>query len=174
MRVRTILAIAGVAAVLGLLVYGLASQGKNNLAVGEPVPDKTLPTLGGSGKGSIAKYRGDWVLVNLWASWCPPCREEAPALEDFYEANRDHDVTVLGINVQDNTDDAQGFVDEFHSTYPQLRSVGDERLEAFGSGGVPENYLVDPKGDLALIWRGPIDQEIIENSIEPIIDRAKG
>src|SRR4051794_1169057 len=104
MRARTILAIAGVAAVLGLLVYGLASQGKNSLAVGEPVPDKVLPTLDGSGKGSIAKYRGDWVLVNLWASWCPPCRQEAPTLEDFYKANRGRDVTVLGINVQDNSD----------------------------------------------------------------------
>jgi cytochrome c biogenesis protein CcmG/thiol:disulfide interchange protein DsbE len=162
-----------VLAVIGLLAFGLLNKG-TSLEVGDRVPDRELPKLDGKGEGDIADYRGRWVLVNLWASWCGPCRHEAPVLEDFYRANRSRNVTVLGINVQDNSEDAQGFVDEFHPTYPQLRSVGEERLDAYGAGGVPENYLVDPRGRLALIWRGPVDREAIEGSVEPIIDGASG
>ena len=134
------------------------------------MPDKALPVLGGSGEGKIADYRGDWVLVNLWASWCLPCRDEAPVLERWWRAHRDEGVTVLGINVQDNSEDALAFLDEFGTTYPQLRSVGDERSEAFGSTGVPENFLVDPRGRLALIWRGPVDERFLRESVDPLVE----
>ncbi len=67
---------------------------------------------------------------------------------------------MVGINVQDNEDDAVAFLREHPTAYPQLRSVGDERSAAFGSTGVPENFLVEPDGDLALIWRGPVDDQL--------------
>jgi cytochrome c biogenesis protein CcmG/thiol:disulfide interchange protein DsbE len=76
---------------------------------------------------------------------------------------------VLGINVQDNSEDALDFLAEFGSTYPQLRSVGDERSEAFGSSGVPENFLVDPRGRLALIWRGPVDERFLRENVDPLL-----
>jgi cytochrome c biogenesis protein CcmG/thiol:disulfide interchange protein DsbE len=156
--------------VVGLLAFGLLNKGGASIEVGDKVPDKVLPGLEGDGTGSIAKYRGDWVLVNLWASWCGPCRAEAPVLESFFREHRGEGVTVLGINVQDNSDDALDFVGEFGSTYPQLRSVGEERSEAFGSTGVPENFLVNPKGRVALVVRGPIDDRIVADTIEPIIE----
>jgi cytochrome c biogenesis protein CcmG/thiol:disulfide interchange protein DsbE len=160
--------------VIALLAFGLLSKGTAVIEIGDPVPDRTLPALEGGGSGSIADDRGRWVLVNLWASWCPPCRDEAPDLESFYRDHRGEDVTVLGINVQDNSEDARAFVDEFGLTYPQLRSVGDERSEAFGSTGVPENFLVDPRGKLALIWRSPVDERFLRESVEPIIERGGG
>ena len=147
-------------AVLGLLVYGLTSKGGTSIAVGDPVPDEVLPKLPGPGTGSIGEHRGEWVLVNLWASWCIPCRQEAPVLDDFYRHERGHDATVVGINVQDNRDDALAFLREHPTGYPQLRSVGDERSAAFGSTGVPENFLVDPQGRLAWFFRGPVDEEM--------------
>ncbi len=125
--------------------------------------------LGGGGEGKIADYRGDWVLVNLWASWCLPCRDEAPALERWWRRHRDEGVTVLGINVQDNSEDALAFLDEFGATYPQLRSVGGERSDAFGSTGVPENFLVDPDGRLALIRRGPVDERFLRENVDPLV-----
>jgi cytochrome c biogenesis protein CcmG/thiol:disulfide interchange protein DsbE len=155
---------------VGLLGFGLLSKGEATIAVGEPVPDRELPYLDGDGEGAIADYRGRWVLVNLWASWCDPCREEAPELERFWRRFRDRGVTVLGIDVQDNREDALAFVREYGLTYPQLRSVGDERGDAFGSTGVPENFLVDPRGRLALIWRGPVGERFLAERVVPAIE----
>jgi cytochrome c biogenesis protein CcmG/thiol:disulfide interchange protein DsbE len=167
---RSFLAFLAVLAVVGLLAYGLLSKGATTLAVGDPVPDRVLPALPGPGHGSIAQHRGEWVLVNLWASWCIPCRQEAPTLERFYRRQRADDTTVVGINVQDNGDDAIAFLREHPTTYAQLRSVGDERSSAFGSTGVPENFLVDPRGRLALIWRGPVDDRFLRDRVEPLIE----
>jgi cytochrome c biogenesis protein CcmG/thiol:disulfide interchange protein DsbE len=170
--VRSFLAFLAVLAVVGLLGFGLLSKGETKIAVGEPVPDRVLPGLPGPGHGSIAEYRGKWVLVNLWASWCIPCREEAPVLERFYQRYRDRPpgTTVVGINVQDNGDDALAFLRDHPTGYPQLRSVGDERSSAFGSTGVPENFLVDPRGRLALIWRGPVDEDFLRDRVAPLIE----
>jgi cytochrome c biogenesis protein CcmG/thiol:disulfide interchange protein DsbE len=170
---RSFLVFLGVLAVIGLLGFGLLSKGKATIAVGDPVPDRVLPALPGPGHGSIGEHRGEWVLVNLWASWCIPCRQEAPTLERFYRRERSRGVTVLGIDVQDNRDDALAFLREFSPTYPQLRSVGDERSAAFGSTGVPENFLVDPQGRLALIWRGPVDDAFLRRRVEPLIEAKR-
>jgi cytochrome c biogenesis protein CcmG/thiol:disulfide interchange protein DsbE len=167
---RSLLAFLAVCALIGLLGFGLLSKGSAKIEVGDRVPDRALPVLGGGGEGEIADYRGDWVLVNLWASWCLPCRDEAPVLERWWKAHRGAGVTVLGINVQDNSEDALAFLDEFHTGYPQLRSVGDERSDAFGSTGVPENFLVGPKGRLALIWRGPVDDRFLRESVDPLVE----
>ena len=170
MSARAFLAFLAVCAVIGLLAFGLLSKGEAKIAVGDPVPDRELPVLGGPGQGSIADYRGRWVLVNLWASWCIPCRQEAPELDRFARRYRKRGVSVLGINVQDNSDDALAFLREYDVRYRQLRSVGDERSAAFGSTGVPENFLVDPRGRLALIWRGPVDQSFLEQQVVPIVE----
>jgi cytochrome c biogenesis protein CcmG, thiol:disulfide interchange protein DsbE len=169
---RSLFAFLAVLAVVGLLTYGLLSKSATTLAVGDPVPDRVLPALPGPGHGSIAEHRGEWVLVNLWASWCIPCREEAPVLERFYRGQRADHAAVLGINVQDNRDDAVAFLRDHPTSYPQLRSVGDERSSAFGSTGVPENFLVDPDGRLALIWRGPVDNRFLRDRVEPLIKAA--
>lgn len=169
MSARALLIFLAVLAVVGLLGFGLLNKGEAKIEVGDPVPDRALPVLGGSGQGAIADYRGRWVLVNLWASWCGPCRQEAPDLESFARRYRD-ELTVLGINVQDNSDDALAFLDEFEVAYPQLRSVGEERSDAFGSTGVPENFLVDPEGRLALIWRGPVDERFLEENVVPLVE----
>jgi len=166
---RSLVAFLAVLAVIGLLAFGLLNKGGAKVAVGDPVPDKALSRLPGPGHGSLAEERGKWVLVNLWASWCIPCREEAPDLERFYRRERDRGVTVVGINVQDNEGDALAFLRAHPTTYTQLRSVGNERSSAFGSIGVPENFLVTPRGRLALIWRSPVDDQILRERVEPLI-----
>lgn len=170
MSTRAFLAFLGVCAVIGLLAFGLLSKGEAKIAVGDPVPDRVLPVLGGPGHGSIADYRGRWVLVNLWASWCGPCRQEAPVLDEFARRYRKQGVSVLGIDVQDNSDDALSFLHDYKVQYPQLRSIGDERSAAFGSTGVPENFLVDPRGRLALIRRGPVDESFLQREVVPIVE----
>ncbi len=170
MSARSFFSFLAVLAVVGLLAFGLLSKGDAKIAVGDPVPDKALPTLPGPGHGSIAEDRGKWVLVNLWASWCLPCREEAPVLERFYRRYRTRGTTVVGIDVQDNHDDAVAFLRDHPASYPQLRSIGNERSSAFGSIGVPENFLVDPRGRLALIWRMPVDDRVLRERVVPLIE----
>jgi cytochrome c biogenesis protein CcmG/thiol:disulfide interchange protein DsbE len=159
----------GILALVGLLAFGLASKGTDALAVGEPIPDAELPSLGGEGTGSIADYRGEWVLVNVWASWCDPCREESPALQRFHDAHSDERFTVLGIDSRDVTDDALEFVAEFDLTYPHLHDPEGDRPDELGMSGFPESFLVDPDGNIALIRAGPVTTEYLNDEVLPLI-----
>ena len=80
---------------------------------------------------------------------------------------------MVGINVQDNRKDALAFLREHPTGYEQLRSIGDERSSAFGSTGVPENFLVDPQGRLAWIWTGPVDESLLRENVEPLIEAGR-
>jgi thiol-disulfide isomerase/thioredoxin len=114
------------------------------------------------------------VLVNFWASWCEPCRNEAPALEELQKRYGGDGFTVVGINLDDTTEDAGRFVGKFGLTYPQLRDGdGRERRDAYGMTGFPENFLIDPEGKLALIRRGPVDAEYLARYVEPMIAGAR-
>jgi cytochrome c biogenesis protein CcmG/thiol:disulfide interchange protein DsbE len=162
--------VIAVLAVIGLLGFGLLSKGEASLSVGDPAPDKELSRLGASGTGAIADYRGRWVLVNFWASWCEPCKAEAPALERFQKAHAGDDFTVLGVNLDDTTDDALAFVRNYGLTYPQLREGdGADRRDAFGMTGFPESFLIDPQGQVALIWRGPVSERFLNEQVSPLI-----
>jgi cytochrome c biogenesis protein CcmG, thiol:disulfide interchange protein DsbE len=157
--------------IIGLLGFGLISKGEASLSLGDPAPDKELSRLGTPGSGEIADYRGKWVLVNFWASWCAPCKTEAPALESFQRAHAADDFTVLGINLDDTTGDALEFVKRYGLTYPQLREGdGADRRDAYGMTGFPESFLIDPRGHVALIRRGPVDEQYLQENVLPIID----
>ena len=156
-------------ALVGLLTFGLLSKGSSGVALGEPAPASPLPQLEGGGNGSLADYRGRWVLVNFWASWCIPCREEAPALERFQRRHGDADFTVLGIDSRDLTSDGRAFVRRYGLTYPQLRDGDGDAAHEFGTTGVPENFLVDPAGKVRLLVRGPVSEENLDQEVAPML-----
>jgi cytochrome c biogenesis protein CcmG, thiol:disulfide interchange protein DsbE len=167
---RSFIAVIGVLAVIALLGFGLTSKGGSAIAVGQRAPDGSLDRLGSEGTAQISDFRGHWTLVNFWASWCQPCRSEAPLLERFWRDHRAQGTVVVGINLDDNTDDASKFVDEFGLTYPQLRSPdGSHWRDDYGMTGFPESFLIDPDGHLAVIRRGPVDQQVLDQGIEPVI-----
>ena len=169
MSARALTAFLAALALVALLAFGFFTKGEPALEIGSEAPDATLPALAGGGEGSLADYRGEWVLVNFWASWCGPCREESPALEAFYRRHRDDGFTVLGIDYRDVTSDGVAFVDEFDLTYPMLRDRDGALYDEYGATGVPESYLVDPEGRLALMRRGPVDEEYLRQYVAPLI-----
>jgi thiol-disulfide isomerase/thioredoxin len=166
---RTFWAFLGVLAVVGLLTYGLISKGKSRIELGQTMPDRTLPLLDGGGSGKVADYRGQWVLVNLWASWCVPCEQESPALEDFYRAEGDPDFTILGIDSQEVSEDGRAFVGEYRISYPQLYDGPGRLGDDLGTNGYPESFLLDPRGKVRLIRLGPVTPEYLDTVVRPFL-----
>ena len=168
--------VIGVAACLvGLLTYGVVSQGTDTsidsaLQKGERVaaPAGSLPRLGG-GTASVGDYKGKVVLVNFWASWCPPCTKELPLLERTQAKMAAAGGTVLGINTRDATEDAQGFIRRYDLTFPSLRDGSGDFAEKWGLTGYPESFLLDERGRVAAARRGPIDQQWVDEHVTPLL-----
>ena len=169
MSFRSSIAVVAVLAIVGLLTFGLLSKGSSGIAIGDQAPAEPLPRLEGEGKGSLADYRGRWVLVNFWASWCVPCHEEAPALEEFQRRHGGDSFTVLGIDSRDLSDDGREFVERYELSYPQLRDGDGEAAHEFGTTGVPENFLIDPRGKVRLALRGPVASEYLDDVVAPML-----
>ena len=162
----------GVLALVGLLTYGLVTKGEGRIEPGETFPTTELTRLDGGGSGAISDFRGKWVLVNMWASWCGPCREESPDLQRFHAEHRAGGFTVLGINSKEVSTEGRAFVEDYRLTYPQLHETGDVVSEELGVTGLPENFLVDPEGKVALVIPGPVDEDLLAEQVEPLIEET--
>ena len=131
---------------------------------GEPV-DFTLEKLGG-GQVSLGEFRGGWVVVNYWATWCAPCVKEMPELSELHEA-RD-DLVVLGLAYED-VDDADffGFLEEVPVSFPILKVDVYDPPEPFGAPKVlPTTIVLDPEGKAVKAFLGPVTREDIESFID--------
>lgn len=153
----------GALALLCLLVAG----GVRAEAESEEPVDFTLPDVSGKPL-SLSEFRGKWVVVNYWATWCPPCLEEIPDLVAFHERHRDKDAVVVGVNFEEiPAQQLQAFVDEYFITYPILRNETmrppNERLTV---GGLPTTYIISPEGVPVARQIGSITGAAIEKFIE--------
>ena len=170
-------AVIAAVALVTLLAYGLASgSGDTTLddAVrrGErpPAPALELPMLDGGGTRSLADWRGKVVVLNVWASWCTPCRDESPLLERWHKRIVPRGGTVLGVDTQDVDSDARAFIKEFGLTYPQLRDKeGDDIRSDWGANAYPETFVIDRQGRVAALFRGPVDDEFMRRAVEPLL-----
>ncbi len=114
----------------------------------------------------LSDYRGKWVLVNYWATWCPPCREELPELEVFHSNHKDKDAVVLGVAMERiKKERLQKFVDDQFLSYPILMMKPAASTELGRVPGLPTSYLIDPNGELAARQVGPVTLEDLENFI---------
>jgi len=150
-------------ALVALLVYGLAAKAPRQsldralAAGGRPVaPTRGLPVLDAGTRRSLSAYRGQVVVLNFWASWCESCKAEVPMLEAAQRTLSRHRATVLGVTYQDAVPDARSFVTQHGMTYPQLRDVDGSFARLYGTDALPESFLIDRRGRVALISRGPI------------------
>jgi cytochrome c biogenesis protein CcmG, thiol:disulfide interchange protein DsbE len=129
-------------------------------------PAFALPDLGGEGDLALENYRGSAVVVNFWASWCAPCREEAPLLEAAWLKHRDRGVVVLGVDARDLVSDGRAFVREFGLTYPNAYDGPGKIADSFGLIGFPETYFLDREGRIVHLVSGPLTEESIDDGIE--------
>ena len=164
-------AVVGVALVAGAAGCGSSTRRLRSAAVGQPAPPFRLPNVRESESDvSLADVAGKPIVINFWASWCVPCRAESPALERFYEARRDPSFTILGIDSNDLSGDALGFVRKYGITYPQLRDGGgDFSQNELGTTGVPESFLVDPRGKLVVHSIGPVSDKYLRSNVVPYL-----
>jgi cytochrome c biogenesis protein CcmG, thiol:disulfide interchange protein DsbE len=166
------------ALLVGLLAYGLTTTGTDTtldsaMAKGErvePPSSATLPVLGGDGSGSLADYKGKVVLVNVWASWCEPCRDELPLLERTHKRIAPEGGMVLGIDVKENTGAALAAAREFGLSYPNLRDPDGSYVRDFGQTGYPETYVLDRDGRVAAVRRFPVTQAWLDRTIPPLLE----
>ncbi len=164
------------AALVALLAYGLV-QNEPDRGVDEALqrgeradaPDLELPKLDGGGNASLDDYRGQVVVLNFWASWCKPCKDESPLLERWHRRIRDRGGTILGVDMLDVTEDALEFIDEYGLTYPMLKDGDGEGLERFGVVQYPETFVIDRQGRIAAVRRGPVDEEFMRSRVEPLL-----
>jgi cytochrome c biogenesis protein CcmG/thiol:disulfide interchange protein DsbE len=124
-----------------------------------------LDRLDQDGKVSLASMRGKVVVLNFWASWCSPCKDEAPALEQAWQRWREQDVVVVGVDLQDLDGDARRFVGRYGLTYPILRDRKNWTWGHYGVTGLPETWFVDREGRLAKRIKGPVTAEALDRHI---------
>jgi cytochrome c biogenesis protein CcmG/thiol:disulfide interchange protein DsbE len=156
--------------VLGLLGYALIDQPGEPPQVGSQVPDFHLTSLDGNPM-SMSTHQGEIVVLNFFASWCAPCRQEAAALEQTWRQYQDRGVQFVGIAYKDAASKAQAFLDEFAVTYPSAVEPGNHTAQAYGVTGVPETFVVDQQGRLVHHFVGPVTQaelsHILDQAVNP-------
>jgi cytochrome c-type biogenesis protein CcmF len=132
---------------------------------GQPVPDFKLNLVGG-GVFSLAQARGQPVIINFWASWCPACKEEMPALQQLWEEYEGQGVRFVGVAYQDEAAAAQAALAEYGTTYPVGLDEGERIARQYGITGVPETFVIAPDGTLAYLHIGPVTAEQLRADLE--------
>jgi cytochrome c biogenesis protein CcmG/thiol:disulfide interchange protein DsbE len=163
------------AALVGLLVYGVVHGGQDTtlddaVKAGKlpPAPGADLkrPLLDGSGERALADLKGKVVVLNFWASWCTPCRAEAPLLQRAQtKLSTTNTGTVLGATYNDATTDARGFERELKVSYPSVRDVGTDLASQYGTRALPETFVLDRRGRVVAISRGQLSQAFLDRAL---------
>ena len=173
----------------GLLVIGLVAaamiinlnQRENSAAasgneytvtpseVNYPAPVLTLSSVDGN-MVSLSDHLGSVVLVNNWATWCPPCKAEMPTLQAYYTAHSPEGFTLLAIEAGDPLPDVIAFVESYQLTFPILIDPNNLALRAFNNDSLPSSYVLDRQGNVRLAWTGPISLEMLEKYVTPLLE----
>jgi cytochrome c biogenesis protein CcmG/thiol:disulfide interchange protein DsbE len=152
---------------IGLLAYGFTRDARyiQSPLVARQAPLFTLTLFGGKTIG-LEDFRGKAVLINFWASWCIPCRAEAPALESAWQRYKERGVVFLGVNIQDREEDARAFMKEFGITYLNGRDTDGKIAVDYGVWGIPETFFIDPQGRITYKHAGEVKAPIIQGKLD--------
>ncbi len=161
------LAYGAVAALIGLLALGLLRVSQGPAESGK-APDFTLTTFEGR-TVTLSKLRGQVVVINFWASWCVPCREEAPYLETTWRKYRDRGVVFIGVDYVDTEKAALAFLKEFNIDYLNGPDIGTRISSTYRIKGVPETYFVAKNGELRGNNIGPLSPPKLDDKIDALL-----
>jgi cytochrome c biogenesis protein CcmG, thiol:disulfide interchange protein DsbE len=150
---------------------GTDTQGQeagSPLAVNFPAPDLYLENVNG-GTESLADYRDHVVLVNNWATWCPPCKAEMPVLQAYYEEHADDGFMIIAIEAGDPRDVVSQFAKDYKLQFQVWLDPNSASVRAFGNGSLPNSYLIDRTGMVRHAWTGQIDRAALEKYVTPLL-----
>jgi thiol-disulfide isomerase/thioredoxin len=146
----------------------LSSSSSIPAEVNYAAPELSLQNVNG-GTESLTDYLGQVVLINNWATWCPPCKAEIPTLEEYYKAHSEEGFVIIGVEAGEPQTEVAQFVKSSVITYPIWIDLENASLRAFGSSGLPNSFVIDRKGIVRLAWVGEINREMLEKYVTPII-----
>lgn len=159
-----------VAALVSLLAFGLVNEGDSGTGaamLNREAPDFTLNLFDG-GTFTLSENRGQPTVVNVWASWCDTCREEASVLEQGWRSFQDQGVVFVGVNVMDSRGDAEAFLEQFDITFPNGPDESDIYFQ-YGATGTPETYFINRDGIMVQKIVGPVDARQLSASVEELL-----
>ncbi|WP_245860639.1 peroxiredoxin family protein [Candidatus Chloroploca asiatica] len=138
---------------------------------GHPAPDFTLLDLTGQ-PVQLADLRGQVVLINIWATWCPPCRAEMPMIQASYEQYRDQGFTVLAVNSREDAATVAGYMEASGLTFPALLDLDGTVSNAYQARVMPSSFFVDRAGVIRAVYRGPLARSVIAGTVEQLLAEA--
>lgn len=162
--------LAALVLVAGIFGVQLVRRGLTQPTDGA-APPFTLTTFSGE-TYTLDKLRGKIVVLNFWASWCGPCRDEAPALEAVWQRYKEKGVVLLGIAYTDTERDARAFIAEFKQTYPNGLDIGTRISSDYRIRGVPETFIIDRTGQIVKFFMVPLDEATLSLALDQAL--AKG
>ena len=135
---------------------------------GHPAPDFVIHLPDGSST-SLTAYRGQPVVINFWATWCPPCREEMPELARAYERYREQGLVVLAINDAEAHDQVAAFLQESNLNLPMIIDPQGEVMRAYKTNALPSTFFIDRRGIVQVRWIGVLTPDILEQHLRTIL-----
>lgn len=143
-------------------------QAQQSLPAMKQAPNFTLPSLEGK-QVSLSDYSGQVVLVNAWATWCPPCTAEMPEINDFYEAHRQDGFVVLAVNSREETETVETFIQEYGFSFPVLLDSTGAVMEKYQVRGLPTTFIIDRDGQIQRQHVGAVTGQQLESWITPLL-----